>query len=55
MPEGTQLTPFNPLETGLTPEHVANEGDHVRLWKDVEDEVTLATQTFQTRRSCSRN
>ena len=30
LPEGTQLTPLNPL-----PEDVANEGDHVRPWNEI--------------------
>ena len=30
LPEGTELTPLNPL-----PEDVANEGDRVRLWNEI--------------------
>ena len=33
LPEGTELTPLNPL-----PEDVANEGDHVRPWNEINDE-----------------
>ena len=35
MPEGTQLTPLNPM-----PEDQANEGDFVRPWAELNDEYT---------------
>ena len=43
LPEGTQLTPLNPL-----PDDVANEDDHVRPW----NEIKLRREE---RRSCSRH